>query len=60
VKQEGEEVLETLEQRVFPCSSLMKDHGEAGCPPAVHGVPWWSRYPPVVCGRDPTPQQVDA
>ena len=20
-----------------------EDHGEAGCPPAAHGGPWWSR-----------------
>jgi len=37
-----------------------EDHGEAGCPPAAHGSPWWSRYPPVAHGRDPTPEQVDA
>jgi len=36
-----------------------EDHGEAGCPPAVHGGPRWSRYPPVVHGRDPTLEQVD-
>jgi len=27
-----------------------EDHGEAGCPPAAHGGPWWSRSPPAVCG----------
>jgi len=37
-----------------------KDHGEAGCPPAVRGDPWWSRYPPVAHGRDPMPEQVNA
>jgi len=37
-----------------------EDHGEAGCPPAAHGGPQWSRYPPAACGRDPTPEQVDA
>jgi len=26
------------------------DHGEAGCPPAEHGGPQCSRYPPVVYG----------
>ena len=31
-------------------------HGEAACSPAVHGSPRWSRYPPVACGRDPTPE----
>jgi len=34
-----------------------EDHGEAGCAPAVHGGPWWSRSPPVAHGRDPTPEQ---
>ena len=34
VKKEGEEMLQVPEQR-FPCS---EDHGEAGCPPAVHEV----------------------
>jgi len=37
-----------------------EDHGEAGCPPAAHGGPWWSRYPPVAHGRDPMLEQVDA
>ena len=37
-----------------------EDHGEAGCPPAAHRGPRWSRYPPVAHGRDPTPEQVDA
>jgi len=37
-----------------------EDHGEAGCPSAVHGGPRWSRYTPVARGRDPTPEQVDA
>jgi len=37
-----------------------EDHGEAGCLTAVHGGPRWSRYPLVVCGRDLTPEQVDA
>jgi len=30
-----------------------EDHGEAGCLPAVHVGPRWSRYPPAPCGRDP-------
>jgi len=59
VKKEGRGGARAAEAE-SPSLQLMKDHGEAGCPPAVHGVPWWSRYPPVVCGRDPTPQQVDA
>jgi len=29
-----------------------EDQGEAGCPPAAHGGPRWSRDPPVACGRD--------
>jgi len=37
-----------------------EDHGEAGCSPAIHGGPWWSRYPPAARGRDPTLEQVDA
>jgi len=36
-----------------------QDHGEAGCPPAAHRGPWWSRYPPRSV-EDPTPEQVDA
>jgi len=36
-----------------------EDHGEAGCFPAVHGGPWWSRDPPVNLWREePTPEQV--
>jgi len=27
---------------------------------AVHGGPWWSKYPRVDHGRDPRPEQVDA
>ena len=27
-----------------------EDHGEAGCPPAAHGRPRWSRYPPAARG----------
>jgi len=37
-----------------------EDHGEAGCAPAAHGGPQWSRSPPAACGRDPTLEQVDA
>jgi len=37
-----------------------EDHGEAGFSPAAHGCPWWSRYPPVAHGMDPTPEQEDA
>jgi len=37
-----------------------EDHGEAGCSPAVHGGPQWSRSPPIARGRHPTPDQVDA
>jgi len=36
-----------------------EDHGEAGHSPAVHGGPRWSRYPPVVHGRDLTLEQMD-
>jgi len=39
---------------------MKKDHGEAGCPPAVHGGPQWSRHPPVACGTDLMLEQVDA
>ena len=27
------------------------DYGEAGCPPAAHGGPWWSRYPSAAHGQ---------
>ena len=38
-------MLQVPEQR-FTCSPW-EDHGEAGCPPAAHGGPWWSRSPPA-------------
>ena len=44
--------------REFSPAARDEDHGEAGCPPAVHGGPWCSRYPPVTHGSDPTPKQV--
>jgi len=50
VKKEEEEVLQTPEQRFYPAAHN-EDHGEAGCPPAVHGGPWWSRYLPAGFGR---------
>jgi len=59
VKQEGDEVLKTLEQRVFPCSSSWRLWW-GSLSPAVHGGPWWSRSLPVAHGRDPMPEQVDA
>ena len=31
-------------------SACGEDQGEAGCPPAAHGGPWWSRYPPAAPG----------
>jgi len=34
----------------FSLAAHDEDHGEAGCSPAVHGGPRWSRYPPVACG----------
>jgi len=37
-----------------------EDHSKAGCAPAAHGGPWWSKDTPVAHGRDPTPHQVDA
>jgi len=43
----------------FPCSPG-EDHGEAGCPPAAHGGPRWSRSPPAARGSNPTPKQADA
>jgi len=46
--------------RVPSLAAHDEDHGEAGCSPAVHGGPWYSRSPPVARGRDPTPEQVDA
>jgi len=44
----------------LPLQPMMKDRGEANCPPAVRGGPWWSRSPPVAHGMDPTLEQVDA
>ena len=39
----GGEVLQELEQKSpVTCGEA---HGEAGCPPAAHGVPWGSRVP---------------
>lgn len=39
----GGEVLQAPEQKSpVACG---EDHGEAGCPPAAHGVPRWSRVP---------------
>ena len=39
----GGEVLQVPEQKSpVACG---EDHGEAGCPPAAHGVPQWSRVP---------------
>jgi len=35
-----------------------EEHVEAGCPPAAHGGPWWSRCPPVAYGG-PTLEQED-
>jgi len=37
-----------------------EDHGEAGCSPAAHGGPWWSRSLPAAHGRDLTTGQVHA
>lgn len=25
-------------------AACVEDYGEAGCPPAAHGLPWWSRF----------------
>jgi len=44
----------------LPLQLVMKDHDEASYSPAVHGGPRCSRYPPVACRMDPTPEQVDA
>jgi len=59
VKKEGKEVLQTPEQRFCPAAHE-EDHGEEGCPSAVHGGPQWSRLTPAAHGRDPTPEEVDA
>jgi len=37
--------------RVFSPAARGEDQGEAGCSPAAHGGPWWSRYPPTARGR---------
>jgi len=44
VKQEGEEVLQVPDQKCSP-PARDEDHGEAGCAPAAHGGPQWSRSP---------------
>jgi len=54
-----EEMLLAPEQRPS-LAARDEDHGEAGCSPAAHGSPRWSRHPPVARGRDPTPEQMDA
>lgn len=41
-------MFQTPEQRL-PCSQG-EDHGEIGCPPAAHGGPQWSKYPPAALG----------
>jgi len=48
VKQGGKEVLQAPEQR-FPCSAWRRPWC-VGCPPADHGGPRWSRYPPAARG----------
>jgi len=53
VKKEGEEILQVLEQRFFPAAHE-EDHGEAGCPPAVHRGPQTSKYPPAAHRRPHT------
>ena len=58
VKKEGEEV--SRGSRDFPLAAHDEDHGEAGCPPSVHGGPQWSRDLPVAYGSDPTPEHVEA
>jgi len=50
----------TCQSRDSSLSARDEDQSEAGCCPAVHGGPWWSRCPPVGHGRNPTPEQVDA
>ena len=39
----GGEVLQAPEQK--SPAACGEDHGEAGCPPAAHGVPRWGRFP---------------
>jgi len=46
--------------RKFSLAARDEDHGEACCPPAAHGGPWWSRSPPVARGRDSTPELAGA
>jgi len=60
VKKEGGGGARDAGAESLPLQFMMKDHGEEGCSPAVHGGPRWSRYPPVARGRHPTPEQVDA
>jgi len=58
VKKEGEEVLQVSEQRFSP-AARSEDHGEAGCSPAVHGGPQWSRLH-LQTLKIPTPEQMYA
>ena len=60
VKKEGGGGARDARADSLPLQLMMKDYGNAGYPPAVHGGTRWSRYPPVARGRDPTPEQVDA
>jgi len=61
VSEEGEgRMCSRSQSRESSLAGCDEDHGEAGCTPAVHAGPWWSRCPPVAHGRDPTLEQVDA
>jgi len=57
VKKEG---AQDARAESLPLQLVMKDCGEAGCPPAVQGGPRWSRSPPAARGRDPVSKQMDA
>jgi len=60
VKKEGGGGAQDTGAESLSLKVMMKDHGEAGCPPAVHGGTRWSRYPLAARGRDTTLEQVDA
>jgi len=52
----GGEVLQAPEQK--SPAACGEDHGEAGCPPAAHGVPRWSRVPTLQPVEETTVEQV--
>jgi len=60
VSEEGGGGAQNAGAESLPLQLVMKAMVEAGCSPAVHGGPRWSRFPPAAREKDPTPEQVDA